>query len=96
MAVSLYQVTVPTSGGGTAPAFICTVPPATTVILSSTQASADVFLGTNTAVTSANGAPLDTGGPTTITNPAGASTFTLYGVAGTGTHVVGVITIPSR
>ena len=96
MSASAYQVTVPTSGGSTAPAFVCTVPPATTVILSSTQASADVFLGTNTAVTSATGAPLDTGGPTVITNPAGAPTFSLYGVAGTGTHVVGVITIPAR
>lgn len=94
MSVNLYQVTVPTSGS--AATLVCTVPPATTVILSSTSTNADVFLGTNTAVTSANGAPLDTGGPTTITNPAAGSTFTLYGVAGTGTHVVGVISIPSR
>lgn len=94
MSVNLYQVTVPTSGS--AATLVCTVPPATTVILSSTSTNADVFLGTNTAVTSANGAPLDTGGPTTIVNPPNAPTFTLYGVAGTGTHVVGVISIPSR
>ncbi len=96
MAVNLYQVTVPTSGGGTAPSLIAVVPPNTTVILSSTQTSADVFLGSNTAVTSSNGAPMDTGGPTVITNPPNAPTFSLYGVAGTGTHVVGVITIPAR
>lgn len=94
MSVSLYQVTVPTSGS--AATLICRVPPNTTVILSTDSANADVYLGANTAVTSSSGAPLDPSGPTTITNPAAGAPFTLYGVAGTGTHVVGVITIPSR
>ncbi len=88
-----YQVTVPTTG--TAGIKVCDIPPGTTVILSSTQASADVYLGMNTAVTSATGAPMDTGGPTVITNPPWGSGFSLYGVAGTGTHVVGVITLPA-
>ncbi len=94
MAASVYQVTVPTSG--TAAAFICAVPPNTTVILSTSASSADVYLGMNTAVTAAVGAPLDPTGPTTITNPAGGATFSLYGVAGTGTHVVGVISVTGR
>jgi hypothetical protein len=94
VAASVYQVTVPTSG--TAAAFICAVPPGTTVILSTTSSNADVFLGMNTAVTSAIGAPLDPTGPTTIVNPPNASTFSLYGVAGTGTHVVGVVSVTAR
>jgi hypothetical protein len=52
-----------------------------------------VFLGANTAVTSATGAPMDTGGPTVISNPASGKPFSLYGVAGTGTHVVGIIVV---
>ncbi len=91
---SVYQVTVPTTG--TAGVKVCDCPPGSTTILSSTATSADVFLGTSSAVTSATGAPLDTGGPTTITNPPWGTGFSLYGVAGTGTHVVGVITIPAR
>ena len=91
MAISLGQVTVPTSG--TAGVLICSIPPGCTGILSSTAASADVFLGAASSVTSANGAPMDTGGPTTITNPPSGDPISLYGVAGTGTHVVGFIVI---
>ncbi len=94
MAASVYQVTVPTTGS--AAALICPVPPNTTVILSTNATNADVYLGMNTAVTSTTGAPLDPTGPTTITNPAAGSTFSLYGVAGTGTHVVGVISVTGR
>lgn len=99
MGVSIGQVTVPTSGGSTPPALICAVPPGATVTLSSvTTGNPDVFLGSSTAVTSTNGAPLDTGGPTTLHNPRGAATFSIYGVAGTGTHAVGyfVINFPVR
>ena len=91
---NIYQATVPTSGS--AGVKICDIPPGTTVIISAVENNADVFLGMNTAVTSANGYPLDAGGPTTITNPPWGTSFSLYGVAGTGTHVVGVITIPAR
>ncbi len=94
MAASVYQVTVPTSGS--AAAKIADVPPATTVTLSTNSTSADVFLGLAATVTSSNGAPLDPTGPTVITNPPGGTPFTLYGVAGTGTHVVGVISVTGR
>lgn len=91
MAISLGQVTVPTTG--TTAALICVVPPAATVTLSTVATAADVFLGTTDTVTSANGAPLDPDGPTTLANPPGSDPFSLYGVAGTGTHVVGFIVI---
>ncbi len=94
MAASVYQVTVPTTGSTAAK--ICDVPPATTVILSTDATNADVYLGTSTAVTSTTGAPLDPNHSTTITNPPTGSPFTLYGVAGTGTHAVGVISITGR
>lgn len=94
MAISLGQVTAPTTGS--AAIKIADVPPETTVILSTTSTSADVFLGTNAQVTSTTGCPLDPTGPTTITNPRGAQMFTLYGVAGTGTHVVGYIIITTH
>lgn len=91
---SIYQATVPTTGS--AGVKLCDIPPGTTVIISSVENSADVFLGMNTAVTSANGFPLDAQAPTTITNPPWGAPFSLYGVAGTGTHSVGVIIIPAR
>lgn len=94
MAVSLGQVTVPTSGSPGA--FICTVPPGATVVLSSNESNPDVYFGLNTAVTSANGFILDNNGPTVFTNPPQAPTFSLYGVAGTGTHAVGYMVIPFR
>jgi hypothetical protein len=94
VAASVYQVTAPTTGSTAAK--ICDMPPGTTAILSTTSTSADVFLGLAATVTSSNGAPLDPSGPTVIANPAGASPFTLYGVAGTGTHVVGVILVTGR
>lgn len=96
MAVSLGQVTVPTSGGGTAPVLLATLPPGATAILSTTATNADVFMGLGTAVTSSNGCPLDPTGPTTISNPATGAPFSLYGVAGTGTHVVGFLVITDR
>lgn len=91
---TIYQVTVPTSGS--AAVKVCDIPPGTTVILSSVETNADVFLGMNTAVTSATGFPLDAGGPTTITNPPWGAPFALYGVAGTGTHSVGVLYLTAR
>ena len=96
MAVSIGQVTVPTSGGGTAPAVLAVVPPGSTAIMSTSATNADVYMGLGTAVTSSNGCPLDPTGPTTISNPATGAPFTLYGVAGTGTHVVGYIVITDR
>lgn len=89
MAISLGQVTAPTTGG--AAQAICTVPPGATLTLSTVATTADVFLGTSDTVTSANGTPLDPYGPTTLENPLTGSPFTLYCVAGTGTHVVGYI-----
>lgn len=96
MAVSIGQVTVPTSGGGTSPALIANVPPGATAIISTAATNADVYMGLGTAVTSSNGAPLDPTGPTTITNPGTGAPFSIYGVAGTGTHVVGYIVITDR
>ncbi len=96
MAASFGQVTVPTIAGGTVAAWLCDVPPGAVAILSSTQTSADVYLGPGTATTSSNGAPLDTNGPTTISNPPTATKFSIYGCAGTGSHVVGVIVITPR
>lgn len=97
MGISIGQVTVPTSGGATAPAFICAVPPGATATLSTTATGTpDIFLGPSTAVTSSNGCPLDTGGPTTLHNPRGASAFSLFGVAGTGTHQVGYFVITDQ
>lgn len=94
MAISLGQVTTPTSGS---PAiFICNMPPGAVVTLSTTATNADIFLGLGTGVTSSTGAPLDPSGPTTISNPETSSPFSLYGVAGTGTHVLGYILITNR
>lgn len=94
MPVSLGQCTAPTTGS--AGVFVCSCPPGATVVLSSVEPSADVFLGTSTAVTAANGFPLDNAGPTVFTVPPQATTFSLYAVAGTGTHVVGYLVVPWR
>ena len=91
---NVWQVTVPTTG--TAGVKVCDIPPGTTVLIAAVESNADVFLGMNTAVTSATGFPLPANATTTIANPPWDSTFTLYGVAGTGTHSVGVISFPSR
>jgi hypothetical protein len=91
---AIGQVTAPTSGNPGA--FVCSCPPNSTVVLSTVENSADVFLGTSTAVTSANGFPLDNAGPTMFVTPSMASTFSLYAVAGTGTHIVGYLVIPGR
>lgn len=72
------------------------VPPGGKMYLSSTATSADVFIGTTNTVTAVTGAPLDTGGPTVLHNPVSAAPFSVYGCAGTGTHVVGVIIITSK
>lgn len=90
MPVSMSQVTAPTSPT-TIP--LGTVSPGSTIIISTTSTTADVFLGTLSTVTATTGAPLDTGGPTVITNPVSGAAFTIYGTSGTGTHVVGVIVI---
>lgn len=94
MAVSLGQVTAPTSGSPGV--LVCTVPPGATCILSSNESTPDVFLGTSTAVTSTTGFILDNNGPTVFTNPPTASAFSLYAVSGTGTHSVGYMVIPFR
>jgi hypothetical protein len=94
VAPALGQVTAPTSGSPAT--LVCYVPPGSTCILSSVENNADVFLGFNTAVTSATGFPLDNAGPTVFTNPAQAPGFTFYAVAGTGTHIVGYMVIPFR
>lgn len=94
MAISLGQVTAPTSGSSAI--FICSVPPGGVVTLSTTSTNADVFLGLGTGVTSANGVPLDPTGPTVLSNPETSPSFSLYGVAGTGTHIVGYILITNR
>lgn len=94
MSVSIGQCTAPTSGS--AGVFVCNCPPGATVVLSTVENAADVFLGVNTAVTSASGFPLDNAGPTVFTVPPQASTFSLYAVAGTGTHIVGYLVIPHR
>lgn len=94
MAVSLGQVTAPTSGS--AGVFVCFIPPGATCVLSSNEANPDVFLGTSTAVTSSTGFILDNNGPTVFTNPPQATGFSLYAVSGTGTHAVGYMVIPSR
>lgn len=91
---SLGQVTAPTSGSPGV--LVCYVPPGSTCILSSVDNTSDVFLGLSTAVTSANGFPLDNAGPTVFTNPAQSSGFTFYAVSGTGTHPVGYMVIPFR
>lgn len=91
---NIYQATVPTTGS--AGIKLCDVQPGTTVIMAAVETNADVFIGMNTAVTSATGFMLPAGATTTISNPPWGTGFSLYGVAGTGTHTVGVITIPAR
>lgn len=89
---NIYQATVPTS-----PAVrLCDVPPGTTVLLAAVETNADVFLGMSTAVTSTTGWPLPANATTTINNPPWAPAFTLYAIAGTGGHGVGVMLIPGR
>lgn len=90
---NIYQATVPTTG--TAGVKLCDVPPGTTVLLAAVESNADVFLGMNTAVTSATGWPLPANATTTINNPPWGTAFSLYGVAGTGTHAVGVLSLPA-
>lgn len=86
MAAVMGQVTAPTSPS-TIP--VCTVPPGSTVTLSSVETTNDVFLGTSSSVTAASGFPLDNGGPTTLTNPPNNAPFSIYACSGTGTHIVG-------
>lgn len=89
MAITMYQRNI----GTVTASLVGLVPSGAQVILSSTQTSADVYLGLGTATTAANGCPMDTGGPTVITNPPGEDPFSLYAIAGTGSHVVGVVVI---
>lgn len=86
--VAMYQVTAPTSP---ATVKLCDVYPGQTTIITSTSASADVFVGLSPTVTAATGVPVDTGGPLVIQYPTTAPRITLYCTSGTGTHAVGIV-----
>lgn len=90
--MSMTQYTVPTSPA----TFLGTIPPGGTMILSSNESSADVYLGQSSAVTASNGAIMDVNGPTTIVNPVTSKPVNMWGIAGTGSHVVGVMIVTPR
>lgn len=92
MAVAMSSVNVPTSPAQN----LGIVPGGGTMIISSNEISADVFLGTTSGVTSSNGAVLDIDGPTYLHNPVSAPPFTVWAIAGTGSHQVGVIIITPK
>lgn len=93
MALTTNQVIAPASPTTIK---VCDVIPGQTVILSCVSATADVFIGTTSTVTSATGAALSPTGPTTIVMPPTATKTTLWATSGTGTHVVGVVVVDTR
>lgn len=82
--------------GTVTPVKLCTVGPATTVVLTSNENSADVYLGGGTTVSVNSGAIMPPNQSTTIINPATASAFDLWAISGTGSHDVGVIVITAH
>lgn len=76
----------------TAAILVCTVPPgAATVLISNSSGSASqAFIGTTSAVTTANGFPLPVGALITLPGHIGSSGTSIYAISA-GTATVGAI-----
>lgn len=88
MAVVIRQVTA-----GTAPLFLCTVPPGSFVQFATSATAASVAWGTSSAVTFASGAFLTPNASMEFSNPVNGDSFDVWVVTSTGTDAVSATVI---